>query len=157
MSALNSIESAYQQFCTVRFPLPTEAEVAALEAKINVRIPDDFRRFLLEYNGGYFSDPVITPTTEGCPEDALIFISGLHPSHREAELGCESDMTLFDDNDPPQIVIIGATPLGSLIVLDVAPGEERGVIYFKQAFGDWYPLADNIEHFFSLLRAQTGS
>ncbi len=55
------------------------------------------------------------------------------------------------------VVVIGATPLGSLIVLDVEDGEERGVIYFKKAFGDWYPLADNIEHFFSLLRAQPGS
>lgn len=76
-AARDSIESAYQQFSRKRFPLPTEAEVAALESKVKIRFPDDFRRFLLEYNGGYFNDPVITPTTEGCPEDALIFISGL--------------------------------------------------------------------------------
>jgi hypothetical protein len=153
---MNSIESAYKQFSTKRFPLPTEAEVAALEAKIKVRFPDDFRKFLLTYNGGYFRDPVITPTTEGCPEDALIFISGLRPSHPEAELGNEVDLAMFDDNDPPQLLPIGATPLGSLIVLDVVRDEDGfGNIYFKQAFGDCYYLADNIEHFFSLLREPT--
>ncbi len=94
-AALDSIESAYQQFCRERFPRPTESEVAALEAKINVRFPDDFRRFLLEYNGGYFNDPAITPTTEGCPEDALIFICGLHASHEEADIGRELYFTLF--------------------------------------------------------------
>ncbi len=153
MAAFNSIESAYQKFCRERFPLPTESEVAALEAKIKVRFPDDFRKFLLAYNGGYFSDPVITPTTEGCPEDALIFISGLHPSHPEAELGSDVDLEVFEDNDPPQLLPIGATPLGSLILLDVVRDEDGfGNIYFKQAFGDCYYLADNIEHFFSLLR-----
>jgi hypothetical protein len=59
---------------------------------------------------------------------------------------------LFDDNDPPKILPIGDTPLGSLIILDTAPGEGCGTIYFKQAFGDFYFLADGIEDFFDLLR-----
>lgn len=45
---------------------------------------------------------------------------------------------LFDDNDPPKILPIGDTAMGGLIILDTAPGEGRGTIYLKQAFGDFY-------------------
>lgn len=38
------------------------------------------------------------------------------------------------------------------ISLPTAPSEGRGEIYFKQAFGDWYWLADNIAAFFEPLR-----
>lgn len=45
--------------------------------------------------------------------------------------------------------------MGGLIILDTAPGEGRGEIYYKQAFGDFYWIAENIEEFFGLLREQT--
>ena len=77
---------------------------------------------------------------------------GIGASHDEADLARPSDLHLFDDNDPPKIMPIGCTPLGSLIILDTAPGEGRGTVYFKQAFGDFYYLADGIEDFFALLR-----
>ncbi len=149
---MTSIEYAYQRFCSERFALPTEADIRAIERQIKVTLPDDFRQFILEFNGGYFDDPGITPVVEGCPDESLAFLCGIRPTHEEAELGQEFYLNLFDDNDPPKIVPIGGTPLGSLIVLDTAPGDGRGSIYFKQAFGDFYYLADGIEEFFELLR-----
>jgi hypothetical protein len=80
---------------------------------------------------------------------------GIGACHEEAELGRLSYLCLFDDNDPPKIVPIGCTPMGSWIILDTAPGEGRGAIFFKQAFGDFYYLADGIEEFFGLLREET--
>jgi hypothetical protein len=152
---MTTIEFAYRQFSRTRFPLPTDAQVRELERRIQVEFPDDYRNFLLEYNGGYFMEPEITPTLEGCPQDALTFIHGMGASHEVAELAHHSDLYLFDDNDPPKIIPIGCTSLGSLIILDVAPVEERGAIYFKQAFGDVYYLAQGIEEFFGLLREPT--
>ncbi len=149
---MDPIEHAYQRFVITRFPLPTEEQVRALERQIHVELPDDYRRFILRFNGGYFNEPVITPVGQACPEDSLAYLSGIGAPHEEAELGNPSDMSLFSDNDPPKIMPIGATPLGSLIILDTAPGEERGTIYFKKAFGDFYYLADGIEGFFALLR-----
>jgi hypothetical protein len=149
---MTTIEFAYRRFSRKRFPLPTEAQVRALERRIQVTFPDDYRQFLLEYNGGYFTEPAIMPASEVCPQDALAFLSGIGASHPEAELGEPGALVLFDDNDPPKILPIGDTPLGSLIILDTAPGEGRGTIYFKQAFGDFYFLADGIEDFFDLLR-----
>lgn len=151
---MNTIEFAYHRFSRERFPLPTEAQVRALEMRIRIEFPQDYRDFLSEFNGGYFTEPEIEPAIEGCPRDSLTFLCGINASNEEAELGRASYLTLFDDNDPPKILPIGATPMGSLIILDVAPGEERGTIYFKQAFGDFYVLAEGIEEFFSLLREQ---
>jgi hypothetical protein len=136
---VTTIELAYRRFSKKRFPLPTEGQVRALEQRIQVAFPDDYRDFLLEYNGGYFTEPEITPVSEGCPQEALTFMHGFNASRNEAELGRPSDLSLFDDNSPPKIVPIGDTPLGSLILLDTAPGEERGTIYFKLSWfsGNW--------------------
>ncbi len=149
---MDPIEHAYQRFVITRFPLPTEEQVRALERQIHVELPDDYRRFILKFNGGRFNDPDIMPVEEGCPSDSLMCLNGIGATENGAELGNPSDMSLFSDNDPPKIMPIGATPLGSLIILDTAPGEERGTIYLKKAFGDFYYLADGIEGFFALLR-----
>jgi hypothetical protein len=149
---MTTIEHAYNRFSTERFPLPSEAQLHALEKRIGVTFPEDYRHFVLKYNGGYFSEPEITPVSEECPRDALTFLSGIGASHEESELGRQFYMSLFDDNDPPKIVPIGRTSLGALIILDTAPGESQGEIFLKQAFGGFYYLADGIEEFFGLLQ-----
>ena len=126
--------------------------MAELERRINVIFPDDYRRFILEFNGGYFGEPDILPVGDGCPADALTYLSGIGAAHDGAELGAPSMLCLFDDNDPPKIVPIGRTIMGGLIILDTAPGEGRGEIYYKEPFGDFYWIAEGIEDFFTLLR-----
>src|SRR5260370_15782235 len=104
---MNAIELAYAKFCKKRFPLPTEGKVSDLEKRIGIRLPPDCRRFILEYNGGYFTKPEINSVVEGCPVDCLDFMQGIGASHPSAELASEQDLALFDDNDPPQILPIG--------------------------------------------------
>ncbi len=153
---MTTIQRAYDLYSKKkRFPLPSEAQVAALERKIKVSFPEDYRQFLLEFNGGFFKCPEITPTDEGCPIDTLHFMYGLGASHESAELGRPASLALFDDNDPPQIMPIGRTGSAGLIVLDVGQVEGRGAIYLKVAFGDFYYLIDEIEPFFALLRDPT--
>ena len=147
-----AIEDAYRRFSRVRFPLPTEEQLAELERRIDVAFPDDYRQFILEFNGGYFIEPEITPVGDGCPQDALTYLSGIGASHDIAELGESSTIDLFEDNHPPKVVPIGYTTMGGLIILDTAPGEGRGEIYYKQAFGEVYWMAEGIEQFFALLR-----
>jgi SMI1/KNR4 family protein SUKH-1 len=116
------------------------------------RFPGRLSAIYLEYNGGYFVEPEITPVGEGCPQDALKFMSGIGASRDTAELGESSTIDLFEGNHPPKIVPIGYTTMGGLIILDTAPGEGRGEVYYKQAFGEVYWLAESIEQFFKLLR-----
>lgn len=144
-----NIQGVYERFVRDRFPLPSEAQVASLEHRINVRFPPEYRRFLLEYNGGWFRDnDLILPIKES-PLDELHCLYGIGADHESAELGRRSDMELFDDNDPPQIVIIGCTPGGYLIVLGVHP-ETYGDIFFK-TFKDWIYLTHSLEEFFGMM------
>jgi len=152
---MSIIDDAYRRFLKERFPLPTAAQVAALEERIHVQFRDDYRRFLLDFNGGYFQCPEISPVGEQCPLETLQILFGLNPSHSEAELGRPGDAVLFDDNDPPKILPVGRTGMGGLIILDTAPGDGQGAIFLKQAYGDFYYLADGIEDFFALLREPT--
>jgi hypothetical protein len=149
---MTTIESAYEKFCQERFSLPTEEQVADLEERIGVSLPDDYREFLLAYNGGLFSEPDIVPPTEECPVDGLTFMRGIGATEPVAELARKRDLALFDDNDPPQVVPIGDTMMGNLILLITHP-DERGCIVLKKAFSDQsFFLAEGIEEFFGLLR-----
>ena len=147
---MTGITYAYNRFSTERFPLPSEAQLAELEQRIRVTFPEEYRRFVLEFNGGYFSEPEITPVSEGCPVDGLTYLSGIGASHPYAELGRPSLLALFDGNDPPLIVPVGYTGMGGLIIL-ITEEEGRGEIWYKQAFGTFYYLAEGIEDFFDLL------
>ena len=149
---MGKIDTAYQSFCKKRFSLPSDSLVAELERKMGVVLPPDYRRFLLDYNGGYFTEPDIVPPSEDFPLDCLTFLSGIGASHRSAELGKGLPPDLFDDNDPPQILPIGYTLMGNLLFLITHP-EDNGSIGLKKAHSDKsFFLANGIEEFFGLLR-----
>ncbi|HVK13439.1 MAG TPA: SMI1/KNR4 family protein, partial [Gemmataceae bacterium] len=143
-----------RSFEVQRFPLPTEQQLVALEDRLKTRLPDDYRRFILNYNGGLFtaSEPVITPQHDGCPVDRLTGLWGIGASYRHAELG--SDVDIFDDNDPPIIVPVGNTLMGNLLYLVNEDAPDRGSICLKMAFS-WtiYVLTKDMDEFFGLLTA----
>ena len=149
---MTTIENAYAQFTKERFPLPSEEQLAELERRIGVRFADDCRKFILEFNGGYFKCPEITPIGKGCPLETVEILFDIGASHPEAELARPIDLTLFDDNDPPKPIPIGATGMGGLIILDTAPGDG---IFLKQALGNFYYLVDGMEAFMALPRSPT--
>ena len=97
---MTTIEGAYRDFCTERFPLPTEKQVADLERRIGVSLPEDYRKFILDYNGGYFSEAMMVPPTEGCPLHDLDSLFGIGATHASSELASEQDLAVFDDNYP---------------------------------------------------------
>ncbi len=145
------IETAYRRFCRERFASPSETQVASLERRIGVNFPDDYRQFLLDYNGGYFTEPQIVPPSDECPRDRLTFMHGIGASHPTADLAEASALLLFDDNDPPLVVPIGYTLDGGHDPVVHAPGEATGGVIYKQAFGDCFFLAESIGEFFGLL------
>jgi hypothetical protein len=155
---MNIIQAAYEAFCRTRFPLPSESQVADLERRLGVPLPPDYREFLLHYNGGYFTEPDIIPPEEGCPEIALSFLGGINATNPSAELCSPGGLTpaIFDDNDPPQMLPIGYTPMGNLLFMTVEPGADDcgyiGVNVIYPPIDKAFPLAAGIEEFFGLLR-----
>src|SRR5262249_30399636 len=149
---MKSIEVAYRAFCEERFPLPSEEQVADLEQRLGVLLPLDYRQYLLEYNGGFFTEPDIVSPVKDCPLDRLRHMYRIGATHPTAELASEADLALFDDNDPLEVLPIGYTLMGNLILLITHP-EDRGCIVMKKAFSDEsFYLAGGIEEFFTLLR-----
>jgi hypothetical protein len=147
---METLDDVYHRFCRKRFSLPTQEQVADLEERMGVTFPDDYRRFLLTYNGGFFTEPHIVPPDEDCPLDRLRFMHGIGAAHPTAELCKKSDLALFDDNDPPEVVPIGTTIMGHLILLITHP-EGRGSVLLR-TFDESFFLAEGIEEFFGLLR-----
>lgn len=149
---MNAIELGYQKYCTDRFPQPTAAEIAELEGRLGVELPADYREFLLQYNGGNFNEPDIVPPEDDCPLDCLNCLWGIGATHESAELASPDKLVIFDDNFPCQILPIGYTLMGNMIILITHP-EDNGCIALKKAFSDdTFFLAEGIEGFFELLR-----
>ena len=149
---MNDTRLAHERFCKDRFPLPSEKQIADFEQRIGVELPDDYRRYILDYNGGFFTEPQIVPVVERCPTDRLTFMHGLGATHPVAELASDHNLGLFDNNYPAQVLPIGYTLMGNLILLITHP-EHRGCIMLKRAFyNEYFFLAVGIEQFFALLR-----
>lgn len=148
---MSSIEYAYARWARKRLPLPTEQQVAELESRLGVELPEDYRQYLLEFNGGVFEEPEILSPDKNCPRRGLEVMFGVESKLDGTRLGEPWQIALFDDNDPLIALPIGDTAFGDLIILATGP-ENRGVIYFKQASGGWFELAEGIEEFFANLR-----
>lgn len=154
----DNIDIAYEQFCSDRFRATSEKEIAALEKRVGARFSDDYRDYLLRYNGGFFDEAAIAPEDDRFPNDSLEAMFGIGASHTVAELGDEYCLRLWDGNDPPILFPIGRTTLGFFILLITESADDYGCIYLR-TFGspilntenESFFLAEDIDEFFSLL------
>ena len=146
---MSNTESVYGKYCDGRFPLPSEEDVIKLETRLGVSLPPEYRQYILNYNGGYFSDPTIVSTNPDCPEDGLSTLWGIHAPLPFAELG--HDVINFDDNTPAQILPIGDTTRGNLLFIVTHP-RDYGNVCMKIAFSsNAFFLAESLEEFFLLI------
>ena len=147
---MTSIPAAYEKYCRVVFPPTTETDIARLETDVNVAFPSDYRRFLLDFNGGYFTHPRIETPAEVPTVEHLEYMNGISAPHRHAELATPGSLATFDNNDPPEIVPIGGTQRGSLILL-ITHEENYGSIQLR-TFTTSYWRSWGIDEYFSLLK-----
>ena len=75
----------------------------------------------------------------------------LAQSFPEAELAKESDLALFDDNYPVEILPVGCTLMGGLVIL-ITHVEDRGDIALKVAYDGSFYLCSGIRDFFGRVR-----
>ena len=125
MNQMSNIYDAYKEFSTERFPNIVESDIVSFEERVRIRLPSDYRQFLVNFNGGYFSEPQIVHGNNEVPIDRLTFMHGIRSIHPEAELGKEEDIAMFDDNNPPEIIPVGCTIMGNLVLLVTHPDPEE--------------------------------
>jgi hypothetical protein len=107
-------------------PPITEADVFRFEEKLGCRLPDDYREFLLAFNGGQTSLKQVVFSI-GTDETILNSFYGLGDPTGDIEEG------QYDQTDgfgfPPELLVIGYDDGGSSVCL-VIHGDRRGEVWF---------------------------
>ena len=121
-----------------------EATIQELENELGRRLPEDYRRFLSEINGGRPNRARFTILSpEGATDSAVAWFLTLDP--QESRYTISRYRTRYDDRVPAGVIPIGCDSFGNLILLDIG-AREFGYIYFwdheRESMDD--PYWDNI-------------
>src|SRR6266568_876623 len=109
-------------------------EVEALERRLGIQLPEDYRRFLCTTNGG-----IPEPNSFTIPErgDALLgILYGLGVERVAADLEFEQQEATLWDPLPPGFISIGHDPGGNSILMATL-GDNAGRIFFWDRNGLW--------------------
>lgn len=102
-------------------------EIARFEARRKVRLPVEYKEFLLKSNGGMPTPDIFDiPGFHGQGSDVLAFY-GIHdgPEHRRFERALE----VYDERIPADLIPIAIDSFGNQICIGWK-GKRRGKIYF---------------------------
>jgi len=143
----------------------TKEEISNFEKEINVELPNEYKTFLLKYNGGKPSKYVF-PDTEDLYSFAISDLYGLNTKQDYNDL--RRSWNLFKDRIFKQFISIGRTIDGDQITLGIS-GPLKGKVYFwdhnteleNDEFtenvlpGNMYLLADSFNEFLNKLEEDT--
>ncbi len=110
------------------FGMLTEIELRDFEMVNNIRLPNDYREFLLEFNGGTPS-----PNRNETPDTIVTYILGMHNGNYYASLYKHIDM--FKSRLPVSTLPIATDAFGNLFIMSLHP-EGCGHIYFWDHEGE---------------------
>ncbi len=109
-----------------RFGAATEQDVCAFETSLGVRLPEDYRRFLLKHNGGR-PRPATFRIGAAEGESRVHLFLGLHDGPSWASL--RRDVETLRHRIPRNTIPIGDDPFGNSLLL-VLQGSRRGELCF---------------------------
>ncbi|EMS70127.1 SMI1/KNR4 family protein [Ruminiclostridium cellobioparum] len=141
----------------IGFGMATEETVRNFEQHIGFSLPDDYKQFLIEYNGGTPQVRYSTFTVEALSE--IIPLDVLYG------LGIDSEMDLQDWNDEyrsdllSNSIIIGRDPGTGMVVL-INDAEIKGVFYWDHSLffnqsneeENVYKICDSFQEFINQLK-----
>jgi hypothetical protein len=143
-----SINDLYLRFSKTRQSLPNTDDIAVFENAIQKQLPDDFKKFLLEYNGGVFDNPYIYAHSDVPFRDRLDVLFSLNSSEKYADL--LGSTYLFDDNIPCILLPFGYTISGNLLVLDFLENVNGTVLLKIASSNQFYHFATSFTEFMEL-------
>ena len=112
------------------FPAVNEKNICDFEKKYNITIPDEYKKFLLLYNGGKADRRRFTIRDDkGATTTSSIMM--FFPLSQETEHNLEEMYLHYNRGNivPENFLPIGIDPADSLICLSIK-GKDRGYVYF---------------------------
>ncbi len=136
------------------FPPVDAHAIEALEASLGATLPEDYRNFLLEHNGGLVEPDVFE--VQGDPNVTKSSIQILHGIAPGDYFDINKQISIFENRIPSGTIPIGHDPSGNLLCLAVS-GPRAGTVYFWDHDLDnaTFPLADSFSAFLSGLASPT--
>ncbi len=110
-----------------------DEKIIEFEEKINGKLSNEYKIFLMENNGGYLDDYLVTPKfIEVIPSNSERYYQSTSPDkfYSLEELLEEYEDNLDDQVLPDNYISIAYDTGGNQIVMYVADGEQNGEIYF---------------------------
>jgi hypothetical protein len=132
------------------FPATSDAAVAEFEQEIGIQLPEDYRRFLLTYNGGEPVDGEFQ--VPGWGFSVVHVFYGLGTGFDAYNL--DWSRVRFEEVFPDSITPIARDPGGCLVCLGVQ-GRPRGKVYFwdrGQELDELVLLAPSFDSFVAALK-----
>jgi hypothetical protein len=115
-------------------PKISEPDVAALELRLGTTLPDQYRHFLLEFNGGSPAGTVEVPGLPGALADVQVLF-GIGRAVRSS--GIEWNMETLAQRLKPQMLPIACDSGGSVFCLALSTADRGAVFYcdLQSVFG----------------------
>jgi cell wall assembly regulator SMI1 len=106
----------------------TQESIQRLEREIGHNLPDDYRRFLADFNGGEPEPSVFTfATNEGQSDSSVRYFLALDPNVRNYNVG--DFLKRYRDRLPKGVIPIACDSFGNLVLIDVG-AKATGNVYF---------------------------
>jgi hypothetical protein len=134
----------------------TAEEIKALESEFEMTLPDDYKEFLLNNNGGVPEVKYAAFYVEELKEDiSLDVLYGIGVE----KLDVSRWSNMFRNDLPPRSLVIGVDPGGGMLLL-INDGEDNGVYYWDDSYSfeesdddrNTYFVADSFTDFVDSLK-----
>jgi len=135
-------------------------EIAELERRIGMSLPDDYKAFLAENNGGKCTSGGVF--RDAVTREKISRINVMLGLREDPNYDIEKKLSIMESRVPPQLLPIAYDSGGNYLLLDTADGR-RGTIYFlslESADPDDPPSLDSlavVASSFTELRTQVDS
>lgn len=114
--------------------------LSEFEDEFNVKLPEQYREFMIKYNGGYVDPNIFKFDDEG----GSTVLNELYPLKSEEDVDLYYINDLHEDYFSDGFITIGDDPGGSDICLGVK-GDVRGKVYFFDRESDYEEYDENGE------------